>query len=231
MKRPNLILFFTLLIASATFAQEEKKQAVLILNNGLASVGINFKYADGSDSNPQILELNAGTTAPYIINPGIRFYTKRGFNEIGFNNILLGGRGEWILDNTQNMLNSQTLNLFSSSIYFNKSYKVTTIMEGQLYAGVEPTFNYSTVSNGSQSGEFKYLGRNFGGDLKLLLRWDHNFKENAFISLVGGLSPFYLNSQQVVHRLTSDEIAMNLNQSSFDWRVSQVIQISFGFKI
>jgi hypothetical protein len=226
MKQSKIIILF-LFISQLVFAQEEKKPVALVFNNGLGSAGITFNYLENTDPNAQMLELNSGTTSPFVANPGLRFYNKRGYHEIGFNNILLGGRGEGIYDNSQNIVNYQALNLFASSLYFNKSIRVKTIMGGDLFAGLEPTFNYSTVSSGFQR-DFKYVGRNLGGDLKLLLRWDHFFKENAFVSLVGGLSPFYLNYQLVEHKLTDAETSIYLNEANFNWRLSQVVQLTFG---
>ena len=102
--------------------------------------------------------------------------------------------------------------------------------DGDILLGIEPTFNYSTLSNGQQ-GAYTYVGRNLGGDLKLLLRWDHFFKENAFVSLVGGLSPVYMNYQLVEHKLTDAETSVYLIEANFNWRLSKAVQLTFGIII
>ncbi|MFY0675088.1 MAG: hypothetical protein JXQ87_16925 [Bacteroidia bacterium] len=229
MKQLKLAILL-LLVSISLFAQDEKKPVALVFNNGLGSAGISFSYFESLAHNAQLLELNSGTTSPFVANPGLRFYTKRGYNEIGFNNILIGGRGEGVFDNSQNLVSAQVLSLFASSVYFNKSIRVRTIMGGDLFACIEPTFNYSTISKGFQR-EYDYIGRNLGADFKFLLRWDHFFKENAFVSLVGGLSPFEMNMQMIEHRLTDFDNPIFINEARFNWRFSQVVQLTFGILI
>ena len=229
MKQSKIIILF-LFISQLVFAQEEKKPVALVFNNGLGSAGLNFSYAESLEPNAEILRMTAGASSPYVANPGVRFYNKRGFNEIGFNNILLGGRSEFFFDNAQNPSSAQFLNVFSSSVYFNKSIRIGSPKDGDILLGIEPTFNYSTLSNGQQ-GAYTYVGRNLGGDLKFLLRWDHFFKENAFVSLVGGLSPVYMNYQLVEHKLTDAETSVYLNEANFNWRLSQAVQLTFGIII
>jgi hypothetical protein len=229
MKQSKIIILF-LFISQFVFAQEEKKPVALVFNNGLGAASVNFKYLESLEVNAPTLELASSASSPYVANPGIRFYTKRGFHEIGFNNILLGGRGELFFDGSGDPLDGKFLNVFSSSLYFNKSYRLSTTKDGEILVGLEPTFHYSTLSNGIQRA-YQYVGRNIGGDVKLMLRWDHHFTENMFIGIIGGVSTFRSNYQIVQHNLTNADETIYLSEFRFDMRFSQIVQVTFGIKI
>jgi len=212
-------------------AQSEKKPVTLVFNNGLGSAGIHFTYAESFEAGAETREFSASRTSPYVANPGIRFYTKRGFNEIGFNNILLGSLSNTTYNSTLSSINYEYGSLFSSSVYFNKSFEIGHVLGGDLFAGIEPTFGYQTVSRVVNQLDYLYVGRTFTGDCKLLLRWEQYFTDNIFISLVGGASPFLLERSSVQHRLTDIETPIVVNSNNFQTRLSQVVQITFGIKI
>ncbi len=231
MKQLPFLIFTLLVIGKSVLAQEDKKPVALVFNNGLGSAGISFSYAESFEEGAEVFDFNASGTSPYVANPGLRFYTKRGFNEIGFNNILIGGRGTSSFNSTMTNANFENYNLFSSSIYFNKSYRLANTKEGEFLLGIEPTFNYQTVSSSVNNLNYLYLGRNLGGDLKFVLRWENYLKENIFFSVIGGFSTIYLNYQLVEHRLTDIDTPIFINEFTFKTRISQVAQITFGIKI
>ena len=229
MKNYGLITILLCCLSVCGNAQTEKKPVAIVFNNGPAEASIRFRYLENTEPSSTTLNFFASTTRPFVANPAIRFYTKNGFNELGFKNLILGST-RLSIPSITNARTEQTY-FFLSSFYFNKSYKIFELLEGDVLIGIEPVLSYQNITKSNNLGDLMVYGRSFMAETNLQLRWEHEFTSQLFISASAGISPFMAQLQSVQHKLTDPENISFIDEFSFNQSLEQRVQLSFGIKI